>query len=81
MFYIKEQTADSECTQTMADNISNNTFFTCYYLLYLSLWAYDKSNVIIVYRMEFTRWSCQWNSDQNCRQNSTWGLGSGVGGG
>ena len=27
---------------------------------------------IIVYRMEFdtTRWSCSWNSDQNCTQNS-----------
>ena len=26
MFYTREQAADSECTQTMADNNSNNTF-------------------------------------------------------
>ena len=41
---------------------------------------------IIVYRMEFDkiRWSCPWNSDQDCTQNSArdwWGLGLGVGGG
>ena len=43
---------------------------------------------IIVYRMEFdkTRWSCPWNSDQSCTQNSAkgWqglrGWGWGVGG-
>ena len=37
---------------------------------------------LIVYRMEFdkTKWSCPWNSDQNCTQNSARGwLGSGVG--
>ena len=39
---------------------------------------------LIVYRMEFdkTRWSCPWNSDQNCTQNSArgwWGV-QGVGG-
>ena len=31
----------------------------------------------VVYRMEFnkTRWSCSWNSDQNCTQNSARGSG------
>ena len=34
---------------------------------------------IFVYRMEFdkTRWSCPWNSDQNCIQNSAPGRGDG----
>ena len=39
---------------------------------------------IIVYRMEFdkTSWSCSWNSDQNCTQNSARGVvgAQGVGG-
>ena len=31
------------------------------------------NTILIVYRMEFdkTRWSCSWNSDQNCAQNFT----------
>ena len=31
-----------------------------------------KLEAIFVYRMEFdkTRWSCSWNSDQNCTQKS-----------
>ena len=38
-------------------------------------------NIFIVYRMEFdkTRWSCPWNSDQNCTQNSARGGGGPVG--
>ena len=34
-----------------------------------------RSCQLIVYRMEFekTRWSCSWNSDQNCTQNSAGG--------
>ena len=38
----------------------------------------------IVFQMEFdkTRWSCPWNSDQNCTQNSSrGGRGEGVWGG
>ena len=36
--------------------------------------------LLIVYQMEFekTRWSCLWNSDQNCTQNSTRGGGVGA---
>ena len=36
---------------------------------------------IFVYRMEFykTRWSCLWNSDQNCTQNSARGGGGPMG--
>ena len=41
---------------------------------------------LIVYQIEFhkTRWSCPWNSDQNCTQNSargSWGPGGGWVGG
>ena len=40
--------------------------------------------VFIVYRMEFdkTKWSCPWNSDQNCTKNSArgWYGFKGVGG-
>ena len=40
------------------------------------------SESVIVFRMQFdkTRWSCPWNSDQNCTHNSAKGV-VGVGGG
>ena len=43
-------------------------------------------DLIFLSRMEFdkTRWSCSWNSDQNCTQNSAGGgrgPGAAVGGG
>ena len=38
--------------------------------------------LVIVFRMEFhkTRWSCPWNSDQNCTIKKCGGV-KGVGGG
>ena len=40
----------------------------------------DWRNGLIVYRMDFdkTKWSCPWNSDQNCTQNYARGGGVGV---
>ena len=37
--------------------------------------------ILVVYRMEFdkTRWSCSWNSDQNCTQNFAGVVGVGCG--
>ena len=37
----------------------------------------ELANQLIVYQMEFdkTGWSCSWNSDQNCAQNSGGGGG------
>ena len=45
----------------------------------------NRSFALVVFRMEFdkTRWSCPWNSDQNCTHNSArgWWGSRGRGGG